>query len=303
LRENLLFGFDEDDDFFPSDVAAPPVAAPPVAAPPVAAPPVAAPPVAAPPVAAPPVAAPPVAAPDALLISKAIAARVTSLKNNSPWTQEQDTWLANKYLQRPTTKVGKNTQEYWNLCAEEITRLFAPRTAAGLMKRLSLLKLVPLRRTCGRKMKPAIGAQYTPAQLTWIADRYYEWRKYNAAATLQFWTKCANDFNDTFPDGKRRTADAIRKQTSVMRLARLKTSESSSQQKRACKPGTSRVQVWNVDAEQWISANVHPTANLSNAYLESFANDFHKQFPNEPKRTRSAWHSKIKRMLHHLLQA
>ena len=278
LRENLLFGFDEDDDFFPSDVAAPPVAAPPVAA------------------------------PDALLISKAIAARVTSLKNNSPWTQEQDTWLKNKYLQRPTTKVGKNTQEYWNLCAEEITSLFAPRTAAGLMKRLSLLKLVPLRRTCGRKMKPGVGAQYTPDQLTWIADRYYEWRKYNAAATVQFWTKCANDFNDKFPEGKRRTADAIRKQTSVMRLARLQTSqtsESSSQPKRAApstKQGTSRVH-WSGDAEQWISANVHPTANLSNAYLKSFANDFHQKFPNEPKRTRSAWHSKIKRMLHDLLPA
>jgi len=282
LQENLLFGFDEDDDFFPSDVAAPPVAAPPVAAPPVA--------------------APPVAAPDALLISKAIAARVTSLKNNSPWTQEQDTWLANKYLERPTTKVGKNTQEYWNLCAKEMTRLFAPRTATGLMKRLSLLKLVPLRRTCGRKMRPATGAQYTPDQLTWIADRYYEWRKYNAAATVQFWTKCANDFNDKFQEGKRRTADAIRKQTSVMRLAKLKTSESSSQQKRACKPGTSRVH-WSDDAEQWISANVHPTANLSNAYLKSFANDFHKKFPNEPERTRSAWHSKIKRMLHDLLPA
>jgi hypothetical protein len=66
---------------------------------------------------------------------------------------------------------------------------------------------------------PSSKTKWTDDQCEWLAKRYYEWPKYkNQQKSIRYWEKCAREFKKQF--GIERALDALRKQTSLMRLSR-----------------------------------------------------------------------------------
>jgi len=249
-------------------------------------------------------------------------------KRNVKWTQNEDNWLTQKSLEKPTTGIRQDTDKFWEKCAEELQENTGTvRTADSLIKRLTTLGLTNPRPRGGaaaeRVTEAAAGAaagaaaervsrgapvpkaappppeeKWTRPQLRFIAECYYRKTKadWSAKNSIIYWNKCAKDFEAIF--GKPVSRPVMKRKTSEMRMSKQTYEETL---KAIEEPKEPKVKgehhLWSSEVETWIEENVPPNTHVGNNFLRGLTDAFHLQFPHENERSFSAWRSKIKRVL------
>ena len=135
------------------------------------------------------------------------------------WTDDQDTWLAAKYGERPNNKIWKDTESYWALCAKEFEDKFKiQRTVKALMKRASLMKLSKstnhVRQEQATKHVRQEEARQWPLKVEkWIVSNV---RK-NAHLSHSYLQRVAADLQNDIPNTPTRSIQAWRTKIKRMR--------------------------------------------------------------------------------------
>jgi hypothetical protein len=137
------------------------------------------------------------------------------------WTDAQDTWLKEKYSQKPNTGNWEDTERYWHGCATEFEKKFFSRTPAALVKRVSLLGLSSRKRVLkeGASSK-RVGASSTYQHQQWPLDAE-KWIARNVRANAhlsnRYLQSVASAIREDFPNEGTRSIEALRSKIKRMR--------------------------------------------------------------------------------------